>query len=247
MQFTAEVQGIPEFAAKLSAVEKTQLPFAVVLGLTRLAQRGEKAVEAELPSRFTLRRPDWAYSGVRTVAATKTSFYSAVRDINRYMELQETGGEKLPLKNKVAVPLSGARANKGALIRAEDRPHAVLFGGPKASTWKRQKGGQFTKYSSGFIRGNILYRVIQTAQAPLKAKRMNRRAAGPLLPGGDFSVPGASRGRQKNRIVPMYALVPRATVPSRYKFADTVRSVVQQYWQTEFRDAWQRAIATMKR
>jgi hypothetical protein len=244
--YFAEVKGIEEFAARLTAVERTQVPFTVVLGLTKLAQRGEKAVESELPSRFTLRRPDWAYSGVRAVPATKNTYYSAVRDINRYMELQETGGEKLPFKNKVAVPLSGARPTKTALIRAEDRPHAVLFGGPHQASWKRHKGGVFTKYTSGFIRGNILYRVVQTVQGGTRGKR-RKHGSGPLLPGGDFSVPGPSFGRQKNRIVPMYALVPRANVPSRYHFVDTVRTVVEQYWQTDFREAWQRAIATMKR
>jgi hypothetical protein len=249
MQYFAEVTGITEFADKLNKVEREQIPFTTVLALTRIAQRGEQAVEASLPSRFTVRRYDWLKGNVKARPATKQTYVSVVQDTYRAMELQESGGEKLPFKNKVAVPLRGARPNIGSLIRDADRPHAVLFGSVGGSALKRHRGGKLTKYTTGFIRGNILYRVIQNFQAPLRMKRMGKkRAKGPLLPGGSFTVPGpANLSRGKNEIVPMYALVPHANVPRRYGFYETVRSVVQSCWKAEFQDAFRQAMATARR
>lgn len=136
-----EVRGANETRAELTDIERSQLPFATARALTKTVQQAQSFVRGDLlPAHFTLRRPTWAKQGVRITPATKQKLEASVQDINPYMGLQQTGGEKIPYGNYLAVPLSGARPTPRSLVSADNLPHAVMERG-------------------GFIRGNVMYAV----------------------------------------------------------------------------------------
>lgn len=81
----------------------------------------------------------------------------------------------------------------------------------------------------GFIRGNVMYR------AAFVRSRSRR---------GFKGVKGFQSGIWSRQILPMYALLPRATVPKRYGFEDIVRAVVGERWEEEFGKAFAKAVQT---
>jgi hypothetical protein len=209
------IQNMDQVQAELRDINANQVPFATALALTKTAQGGQLKVRNDiLPRQFTLRRVSWAKQGIRIQAATKQKLEATVQDINPYMDLQETGGDKLPYGSAIAVPLSGARPTLGALIADSDRPHAVMARG-------------------GFIRNGIMYAVA------LKAGRRGSIGKG---------IKGISKAASWDKqIVPMYALVPRASIKPRYGFADAMKQVVEETFAQNFSTAFAQAVRTAKR
>ena len=159
MNVTVKVEGLKELQRELGIVGRDGVGFAAVVMLSRLALGARDQIRrAILPQHFTLRRPSFLKQGVRAIRATKQTLESFVEDIDPFMVLQEEGGEKIPYKEFLAIPLVGARPTLRALIRPEDRPDAVM-----------QQGG--------FIRGQIMYRP-EVVHAILKG---GRRAVGKRL------------------------------------------------------------------
>jgi len=143
-------------ARQVKDIAQNQIPFTTALALTRTAQKAQKAVQKSLPALFIIRRGSWALGGVRIEAATKRMLTAAVKDINPYMGLQETGGTKFPMGKNIAVPLRGARASRRSLISEQNKPRQLLDSGrgfilhlPKSGrdficTWRgRRKGLAF--------------------------------------------------------------------------------------------------------
>jgi hypothetical protein len=136
-----QVVGLKELKAEMDDIRANQLPFATAKSLTKTAGDAQDVVRREiLPARFTLRSPAFIKAGVRIAPATKTKLEAAVQDIDKFMDLQETGGVKIPYGSAIAVPLSGARPTLRSVIAKENYPHEVMARG-------------------GFIRGNVMYAV----------------------------------------------------------------------------------------
>jgi hypothetical protein len=214
MDVTISVKGLTETIRELISVDRDQIPFATAKALTLTAKSRQKLVQATLGQRFILRREAWARQGVRIEPATKTKLQAVIKDINPYMALQEEGGQKLPMHgSKVAVPLTGARPTPRALIREENLPAAVMANG-------------------GFIRGNIMYRVV------LKAGRRKAvsRAIGGIREAANWA----------RKIIAMYALVPHASVKKRYGFEQTVTQGVVDEFRRNFEVTFEEARKTAK-
>ena len=153
-----QLRGVKEVQAEFRSMGADQIPFATALALTKTVQSLQKFDQNTiLPSRFTLRRAPWIKQGVRIKAATKANLEASVEDIHGFMGLQETGGEKIPFGNAIAVPLPGARPNVGSIIPDNKRPKAVMANG-------------------GFIRNGIMYAV----QARYKKQRRRGGIVGPM-------------------------------------------------------------------
>jgi hypothetical protein len=218
IRFRIKVSGLAELQNELRSIRAEQIPFATALTLTRLVQDAQQFVrEGVLPLKFTLRRVSWAKQGVRITPATKTRWVASVQDINRYMELQETGGEKIPYKNFIAVPLEGARPTERAMVAPENRPHAVM-----------QRGG--------FIRDGIMYavvfragrrgRVARSITGISKAASWSRKVIAMYV-----LTPRAIIGRNPDKL---------------YHFIDSTKLVVEQNLPLRWSESVQKAIRTAK-
>jgi hypothetical protein len=149
-----QIRGVKEVQDEFRSINADQIPFATALALTRTAQDGQKDIQdVVLPTRFTLRRGPFMRAGIRIRAATKANLVAIVQDIHSFMELQETTGLKTPTYGRaLAIPLRGARPTMTALIKDDDRPHAVM-----------QRGG--------FIRNGVMYAVRQRYKKERTAPR----------------------------------------------------------------------------
>jgi hypothetical protein len=195
MRFAVKVNGMADLAGALDRFPN-DLRFAQAMTLTRVAQAGQAAVRDALPEKFIIRRTAWASSGIVITPATKERLQSEVADRNSCMVLQESGGEKIPYKQFLAIPLEGARPSPRALIKTEDRPAEVMARG-------------------GFIRENT--QGIGIMFLPRKIFHRARRRRGMV---------GPVNASKEQTIVPMYALVRRAEVPARYGMEQTVSEAV---------------------
>lgn len=83
----------------------------------------------------------------------------------------------------------------------------------------------------GFIRGNVMYRANFVRSSSRRGFR---------------GVKGFNSGSWSRKIIPMYALVPKASVPARYGFVDIVKKVVGRRWEQEFAQAFAKAVETSK-
>jgi hypothetical protein len=108
--------------AALSAFDEKQFPFAVSKALNDTAYEARKAIQAAMPSEFTIRR-DFVIEGVVVESATKQNLVATVFDRDDFMARQEYGGEKVSINgtSMIAVPLSGA-FDRNAIIPNDMRP-----------------------------------------------------------------------------------------------------------------------------
>jgi len=211
MRFGVQIDGMDDLARSLDAMPD-QLRFAQAMTLTRLAQDGQASVRASLPEKFIIRRQAWAEGGIVITPATKTNLQSEVADRNSYMVLQESGGEKIPYKQYLAIPLAGARATPSALIRPDDMPAAVMARG-------------------GFIRSNA--QGVGIMFLPAQIFHRERRRRGMI---------GPVNATKENQLRPMYALVKRAEVPARYGMEETVAAVVDANLDARWQEAVDRVL-----
>src|SRR4051794_5148248 len=105
------VNGEQAFANTIDDLALSQVPFALAKSLTKTAQNRQTAVRDAIgDGRFILREPVFIRAGVRIEPATKTNLVARIKDIDAFMQLQETGGQKVSRYGKLlAIPLSGAR------------------------------------------------------------------------------------------------------------------------------------------
>lgn len=218
MRIGIKIEGLAEAKAAMRERRKSQLPYAIAVGLTRTVKAKQAVIWALLPQEFIIRRPGWARSGIRITPALKTRFEAVIQDINEYMGRQQTGGAKLPKFGRyVAVPLRGAKASPRSLVRAEDSPHSVM-----------ERGGFIREKSNGKL---IMYRVAFKAGAH---RRLSSAIAG---------ITSSSWSRQ---VVPMYALVSSASVPKRYHFIENVQRDLEGEFARQFERAWEEAERTAR-
>lgn len=109
---------------KITDIEK-QVNFATAKALTDTAKQGQLEVIDKLPSKFTI-RTQWVKRGIRIRAANKSNLTSKIVVFNEFMELQERGGNKRPIRAKtVSVPV-GARPTKKSVTRPSKFPSRML-------------------------------------------------------------------------------------------------------------------------
>lgn len=148
---------------RLNSVAKSQLPFAVALGINDVAGQIKEAEETALardldrPAPFTKR-------GLAVQRATKRKLSAAVgfkRIQADYLALQATGGTRRAKRRAVVVPVN-QRLNKygnmpkGALKRALAKPD--VFSGTVngvAGVWQRPKRSKRRTKSGGYGSGRV--------------------------------------------------------------------------------------------
>jgi hypothetical protein len=201
---------------RLLNARRDQIPFAAALALTRTAQDAREEIKRELPSRFTIRTP-WVAKGIRYTPATKRSLTATVSDIDPFMRIQETGGEKRSIHRRVfdygdyiAIPID-ARRNKRDVVRKEDWPQHLVE--------------PFVIHA----RDGRIY---------LAVHALSKRIRGG---GGKFGI-----GKKVGGTRIMYVLVKRESIHARFGFVDTVRKVVRDRFDLNFRAAIAQATATAR-
>jgi hypothetical protein len=195
-------------------VRRDQVPFATALALTRTAQDGQAEIRRQLPSRFTIRTP-WVAKGVRYKPADKRSLTAMVYDVDAFMRIQETGGEKVSIHKRVfdygdylAIPID-ARRNKRDVVRREDWPQNLV---------------------------NPFVIHARDGRTYLAVHALSKR-----IRGGAFGI-----GKNVGGTRIMYILVRRESLRARFGFAATVRDVVRDRFNINFRDAINVANATAR-
>jgi hypothetical protein len=199
-------------------VRRDQQPFATALALTRTAQDAQAEIRRQLPSRFTIRTP-WVAKGVRYKPANKQNLTAVVYDVDPFMRIQETGGEKVSIRKRVfdygdylAIPID-ARRTKRDVVRREDWPQNLI------------------KPFVIHARDGRTYLAVHALAKKVRAK----------LTRGGFTI-----GKQVGGTRIMYILVRRETLRARFGFAATVRDVVDKRFNLNFRDAINVANATAR-
>ena len=107
-----------------SLTEREQFRFSVAKALTATAADVQQEVRKNMPSRFIIRR-QWVVNGIRIERATKQSLTATVYSRDKFMKLQETGGQKNPLRNYIAIPTKMVKRTKTDLVARSDRPGAL--------------------------------------------------------------------------------------------------------------------------
>lgn len=139
---------IAKAAAKIRSItEAQQLRFATAKALTQTAVQVQQEVRKNMPSRFQLRR-QWVVQGIRVDRATKQNLVATVYSRDKFMGLQEAGGNKSPLRNYLAIPTSMVRRTPSEIVRQSDKPKAlgdkveiVTFRGEKYLALKKPRKG----------------------------------------------------------------------------------------------------------
>lgn len=104
---TLKVNGA-EFSRQLDDVARQQLPFALANTLTSIGWEGVEASKEKLPGRFTIRN-GWVAQGYRVKKAVKKNLIAVVSHKDKYMLLQEQGGQKTPNPTRPKATVSSRR------------------------------------------------------------------------------------------------------------------------------------------
>lgn len=108
------VRGFEDLARK-------QIPFATAVALTRTAKDAAEDVRNHLGDDFTL-RSSWVARGITISPATKTRLRAEVRSRDKFMALQETGGDRVPsTPGRDAVPVTGSAARPSKAAKSPRR------------------------------------------------------------------------------------------------------------------------------
>jgi hypothetical protein len=205
--------------AQMNFLQREQVPFAAAGGLTDTAFDAKAGVVAEMPSRFTIRRP-WITQGVRVIPATKQKLEATVYDKDPFMGLQETGGTKASIHKRVfdygdflAIPLD-ARRSKSDVVAKQDWPQ------------------------------NLVDPFILTAKDGRKYLAVHAITSGKS---GAVNVSRA-RGKQKRATGTrlMYVLVPKVEMQARFNFGPTAIRVAAERWPINFAARLAQGIATAR-
>lgn len=130
MQVNVTIE-LPSSLLALSDPKRSQLPFAIAVGLTKAAQEGQRAARSDLPNRFTIRSPFIARN-MRIRAATKARQRAEVfwrgpagSRFGETLERHELGGVKRPEKRYLALPRNVKRGSGGKIPKSQ-RPGVLL-------------------------------------------------------------------------------------------------------------------------
>jgi hypothetical protein len=105
-----------------------QFTFALAAALTATAKEAQSVVIADIEGTFTVRtnwdRPSNAM-GIKVLPATKDDLSAALVTRADWLQLHESGGDKIPAGEFIAVPTSNVRRTKRDIIRKSQRPRAL--------------------------------------------------------------------------------------------------------------------------
>ncbi|MBF0626238.1 MAG: hypothetical protein HQL82_15720, partial [Magnetococcales bacterium] len=116
------------------------------------AQDAQAEVKRQLPERFTI-RTGWLAKGIRIRPASRSALSASVMVLDRFMAVQETGGDKTsPFGDALGVPV-GARPTPQSVTRPSKFPGALLakkgffiapiaHGSKTMGVWKRTGKGR---------------------------------------------------------------------------------------------------------
>jgi hypothetical protein len=197
-----------------------QLPFAVSLGLNRLANAGQKAQRDHTRQAFVLRREKFILDTIKRMPgedfATKQKLSAGYRiDPSRdYLAKHEHTHEKHAIQGKpyVAVPLPDLRRNKKGLVPKSLMPSAF-------KPWT----------DSGSV-----------------AEGAKRTFIVPTKSGNRVLLQRFGGTRGKHGVRALYLFVPSVHIDARLQFEQTARAVAQSQWPRIFADAWAQALRTAK-
>jgi hypothetical protein len=106
----------------LSQAARRHIPQAAARALTGVAYDARDAVRADLPGRFTIRRP-WVSRGIGVQPARSGALQALVYSRDEFMRLQEEGGSKAGTS---AIPLGPMAAKaRGQVIPKSQWPGAM--------------------------------------------------------------------------------------------------------------------------
>lgn len=104
--------------------DKKQLEFAISTALNRTAVEVQQAVKTSMPRKFTL-RSNWVVQGIRVEFSKKGKLESIIYSRDKFMGLQEYGGDKKPFGNYLAIPTTLVRRTPRDKIRRSETPKAL--------------------------------------------------------------------------------------------------------------------------
>lgn len=95
------------------------LNFGTARGLTKTAGEAQQASIGAIKGTFTVRSPWYEPRtpvGIKREIATPANLKARVHTSARFLQLHETGGDKIPYKNYLAIPTANARKTKQSKI-----------------------------------------------------------------------------------------------------------------------------------
>lgn len=140
---------IAQFRRQMRREQRSQLPFATAVALTRTGKDAKAAVEKKLPDVFDRPTP-FTQRGVAALPASKRRMYSRVliKDAQaKYLKLQEDGGTRRPAGRALVIPFSARRNRYGNIARGgvrrllarDDTFSGVVRG--IGGIWQRRRDG----------------------------------------------------------------------------------------------------------
>lgn len=209
---------ISEFMRRLYA---DQMPFAVATAINRTALDFQKAEREGLQERFTIRR-SWVLQGVkinRGDFATKTNLEARIHvdPARDFLVKFEEGETKRPISgSRLAVPDEARRTKKGVVSKTQ-RPRAL----------------KFVKHGEGVKA--VVY-------------RGQKRTFMILRPGGQGEIYQryGRRGRGGGSARRLFIFTPEAETPETLEFEATAERVVQDRFEMNFSEAFDRAVRTAR-
>lgn len=212
-----------------------QVPFAVATAINRTARDFQDAQRDLMRDRFTIRRP-WVLQGVkinRGDFATKTKLEARVHidPARDFLVKFEEGDTKRPRGSRIAVPQEARRTKTGVVSRTQ-RPRALKFvkwgEGAKAVVFRGEKRTWMVQRKGG---GGEIY------------QRIGRRRAGKTRTGRQMRRDAGSRLSTTRRL---FIFTPEADTPDTLNFEETARRTVQDRFDANFSDAFDRAVRTAR-
>jgi len=97
-----------DLRTKLDSLGRSQIPFATALALTKISKEIQGELRSGLDGKFKI-RSSWLSRGITIIPARKSDWpycQAEVGSRDKFMELQEFGGEKTALRHSLSVPIN---------------------------------------------------------------------------------------------------------------------------------------------
>lgn len=183
---------VDRFKRTMDDAALNQVPFALAQALTWTAQSAQRAVQASLPKKFTIRRPFVSQSIKINPAKKATRPFADVGVTPRaaFMVNQETGGTKHSKSgHRLGVPVRSSKntagfPNKAALVPRSQTP-AKMRGKPRVFVVNTRYGATIAK-REGEARYPLVFLYWLKREAPIKPAFGFKRTTADAI-GRDFA------------------------------------------------------------
>ncbi len=225
--------------------ELRQVPFAMMLGLNRLANEAQASERKGMESRFTLRRVEWNLRGIKIEKAnraTKTSWKVIIQVDPRvsYLDRFEEEGVHEPFGGRHFLWVPNAAVFRNRIIQARDPLH------PK--NLRLRQSGQRVVGDQGTY-------MVRTPKGPMVIQRLGKGQGTSFTSSSLSKLTLESLGKKRGGALVkdrkagsqvLYVLRARVSVPLKLEFFPTVTRVVEERAAPVFREAVSRAMATAR-